>query len=244
MQTNLIHSYKEFNGKSYPTNIFELFEERLMPQTVENFIEYATLALESKNKNENKFWFKNYRNFGTIDALAHHKDELIVIPKSKELINCNIKSEINKYGGIPIEKKIFQKYKEEYGLLNRKDILTGPLNKKQAIENLILAQLLGEGTLREYVDLRYSDNNENTRNISLHLPECQNEPAINAWSIGFLDEWTQFNSHLKLNDADWHLIGINEINLNQSLLSVLSLYGIKKPEQLDEIINSYQRNKK
>ena len=78
----------------------------------------------------------------------------------------------------------------------------------------------------------------------MHLPKYQKTPGVNAWSIGFLDDWTHFSSQSNLTDSDWHIIGVNEINLNQSNAAILSKYGIKTPGELEEIIRYYKENKK
>ena len=244
-KTSLIHSYEEFIGGNYPIGISMIVEKGLIPQTVDDFIGYALLAIESNNRHENDFWFKKHRNFGTIDALAHFENELIILPKSDLLCNIKMDSKLNEYGNLDIAPEDFEKLRT-HGVINREEVPTGSLNKEETLNHLILQKLFRNSSLNEYINIRYNNHEElkDSHKISLHLPKYQKTPGVNAWSIGFLDDWTHFSSQSNLTDSDWHIIGVNEINLNQSNAAILSKYGIKTPGELEEIIRYYKENKK
>ncbi len=244
IKTNLIHDYDELIGKNYPLGIYTIVGKELIPQTIDDFIGYALLAIESKNKHENNFWFKKHRNFGTIDALIHYKDELIVLPKSPLLYNIKIDSKLNDNGNLNFSLDDFEKLKKTHDLINRENISTGPLTKKEALDHLILQRLFRVNSLKEYIELRYDEKSEDPCKISVHLPNYQETPGINAFSIGFLDDWTHISAQSRLDDADWHIIGVNEQNLNQLYTVILKKYDIKNLEELEKILAFYKENKK
>src|SRR3989344_8200505 len=129
MKTNLIQDYKVFEGK-YNEQMPLLVQEGLTPLTIKDVMKYRLQAIQSKDKDEMNFWLNQY--FDTVDGLAYHKGQLIVVPNSQELLNINQDSKLNN-GSLILNDKQYKEISKKHEVIERNKIVSGKsLTKEQA----------------------------------------------------------------------------------------------------------------
>src|SRR3989344_7747914 len=188
MKTNLIQDYKVFEGK-YNEQMPLLVQEGLTPLTVKDVMKYRLQAIQSKDKDEMDFWLNQY--FDTVDGLAYHKGQLIVVPNSQELFNINQDSKLSN-GSLILNDEQYKQLSKKYEVIKRSKVKTGnSLSKKEAKQHPIWLKLAQEdkSLLNEYVDAIFAKAKEvydYDENMGIYLPNDQETPVMCDWCLGDL----------------------------------------------------------
>jgi len=211
MKTNLFQDYKIFEG-AYNKIMPLLVKENYQPLTTKDIMLNRIKAIQSNNKQELDFWLNQY--FDTPDGLAYHNNKLIIQPNSEHLLNIN--------GSLISTKKQFNELSKKYEVFNRNKIIADKsLTKQEAKEHPIWLKLAQDdkSLLNEYTDLIFAEAKEiydYDKNMSIYLPNDQENPAMRDWCFGDLSNWSVAVTR---DDPDYYarLLGVRTQNLEAIL---------------------------
>ena len=208
-------------------------------------MQYRLQAIQSKDENEIDFWLN--QNFDTIDGLAYHDNNLIVVPNSQELLNVNPNSKLS-YGSLMLSPEQYEQLSKKHEVIKRNKIISGrPLTKEQAKKHPIWLKLAQDdkSLLNEYADAIFTESKRvynYDKNMGIYLPNDQDEPLMRDWFLWNLDDGSDACAWSGLYSG-WRLLGVRTQNLGSLLEEIAKEAKITNPQEVKKAIEFYKRNK-
>ena len=245
MKTKLIQgNYQVFEGR-YNEQMPLLVQEGLTPLTTKDVMQYRLQAIQSKDKDEMNFWLNQY--FDTVDGLAYHKGQLIVVPNSQELLNINEDSKLNN-GSLKLNDEQYKEISKKHEVIERNKIVSGKsLTKEQVKLHPIWLKLAQEdkSLLNEYTDAIFAKAKEvydYDENMGVYLPDDQEQPAMRDWFLWGLDGRSNAFAGVVLG-SDFRLFGVRAQNLGSTLEKIAKEAKIMNPQEVRKALEFYKSGK-
>ena len=244
MKTKLIQrDYQVFEGR-YNSQMPKLVQEGLTPLTVKDVMKYRLQAIQRKDKDEMNFWLNQY--FDTVDGLAYHKGQLIVVPNSQELLNINEDSKLNN-GSLKLNDEQYKELSKKHEVIKRNKITSEKsLTKQEAKLHPIWLKLAQEdkSLLNEYTDAIFAKAKEvydYDENMGVYLPDDQEQPAMRGWCLWVLSGGSSASAGV-LSDV-FRLFGVRVQNLGSTLEKIAKEAKIMNPQEVRKALEFYKSGK-
>jgi hypothetical protein len=245
METNLIQDYKIFNGR-YNEQMPLLVNESLEPLTAKDVMQYKLQAIQSKDKGELDFWIKH--KWDTATGLVCYKEDLIIDPNSRLLLEINQDSEL--YDGSLILNEIqYLKLSKENEVIKRNKIIAGmSLTKREAKKHPIWLKLAQDdkSLLNEYVEVIFDKAKEiynYNKNMGIYLPYYLGTPLMRGWCFRGLDDWFGANARGGLDGSGSCLLGKRAQNFGAVLEQIAKEAKITSPQEIKKALEFYKSGK-
>ena len=245
MKTKLIQGdYQVFEGR-YNSQMPKLVQEGLTPLTVKDVMKYRLQAIQSKDKDEMNFWLNQY--FDTVDGLAYHKGQLIVVPNSQELFNINQDSKFSN-GSLILDDEQYKEISKKHEVIERNKIVSGKaLTKEQVKLHPIWLKLAQEdkSLLNEYTDAIFAKAKEvygYDENMGVYLPDDQEQPAMRDWCLRDLGGRSYASARDNLY-SNCRLFGVRVQNLGSTLEKIAKEAKIMNPQEVRKALEFYKTAK-
>ena len=249
MKTKLIQwDYKIFEGRNsdnvqYNAQMPLLVKKGLQPLTAKDIMQYKLQAIQSNNKGEMNFWLNHY--WDTVDGLAYHKGQLIVVPNSQELLNINPEIKLSD-GSLILSPKQYKQLSKKNEVIKRDKIISEKeLTKKQAKGHPIWLKLAQEdkSLLNEYVDAIFAKAKEvydHDENMGIYLSSDQSKPVMIDWYIGDLCNRSIAGSAGSLDNHYCRLLGVRAQTLEEVLGKIAQQEGVTNPSEVRKALKFYR----